>query len=76
MPIRVLGENPNFVNPVPLSAGGDYHLQAGSPCIDRGDTNLIFPFSDTDLEGYPRFINNGGGTFPIMQVDMGAFEVQ
>ena len=72
--------NPLFVNQASLSAGGDYHLQPTSPCIDEGSTNLIFPLSATDLEGKPRFIDKGMGTppsFPTIKViDMGAFEVQ
>jgi len=68
--------NPLFMNQSPLSGGGNYRLQAGSQCIDRGDTNLIFPYSVTDLEGKPRFINGGNPPiFPPMEVDMGAFEV-
>ena len=68
--------NPNFVNP----AAGDYHLMntgtLQSPCIDAGRTNHIFPYSSTDLEGKPRFINGGRPSpFPL-EVDMGAFEVQ
>ena len=64
---------PNFVNP----AGRNFHLQPTSPCIDKGNTNLIFPYVATDLEGKPRFIDNGLSTsvFPL-EVDMGAFEVQ
>jgi hypothetical protein len=65
--------NPNFVNPSPLSAGGDYHLQTSSLCIDRGNTDYIFPLSATDLEGKPRFVSVPGVRPPI--VDMGAFEV-
>jgi hypothetical protein len=72
--------NPNFVNQVPLSAGGDYHLQPTSPCTDAGSTNLIFPLSATDLEGEPRFIDKGMSPppppFTVRIVDMGAFEVQ
>jgi hypothetical protein len=32
-----INADPLFVNPVPYD--GDYHLQAGSPCIDAGDPN-------------------------------------
>jgi hypothetical protein len=77
-----LGTNPNFVTPIPpippppLSAGGDYHLQAGSLCIDSGNSGYIFPYSATDLEGEPRFINGGVATTPPSIVDMGAFEWQ
>jgi len=77
---NLIGINPNFATPVPpslpLSAGGDYHLQPGSPCIDRGNIGLIFSLSNTDLEGNPRFINGGNlSPFPL-EVDMGTFEVQ
>ncbi|MCL2132168.1 MAG: hypothetical protein FWH36_06945 [Lentimicrobiaceae bacterium] len=78
-----IGTNPDFVNQASLAASGDYHLRINppypntSPCIDSGNTNLIFPFALTDLEGNPRFIDNGLNpfTFPT-GVDMGALEVQ
>ena len=74
--INNLGNNiVSPVNPFINSAGGDFHLQPGSQCIDAGNTNLIFPYSATDLEGNPRFINNTAGATTI-EVDMGAFEVQ
>ena len=47
-------------------AGGDYHLQPTSPCINSGDN--IFVTVSTDLDGNPRI---QGGT-----VDMGAYEYQ
>ena len=81
--------NPDFVNPIlppiiPPTTVGNYHLQINppypntSPCIDVGNTKYIFPYAATDLEGKPRFIDNGLNPSPppIMQVDMGAFEVQ
>ncbi|MCL1921477.1 MAG: InlB B-repeat-containing protein, partial [Kiritimatiellaeota bacterium] len=54
--------------------GGDYHLQAGSPCIDKGrnvfldcdNTTRAITSKDTDLDGRPRI---QGGI-----VDMGAYE--
>jgi hypothetical protein len=45
----------------------DYHLQAGSPCIDAGDPNGDYT-GRTDLDGHPRV--SGG------MVDMGAYEAQ
>jgi hypothetical protein len=54
---------PAFVNP----AGGDYHLQSGSPCINTG-LNQDWMIGSTDLDGNPRI---GRGV-----VDMGAYEFQ
>ena len=45
---------------------GDYHLLAGSPCIDAGDPNYIAGPNETDLEGNPR-VTSG-------RIDMGAYE--
>ena len=41
-----LSVDPRFVNP----GQADYHLQEGSPCIDRGDTTFL----TEDLDGHPR----------------------
>jgi len=76
--------NPYFVNQASLASGGDYHLQINppfpntSPCIDSGYMGHFFPFSDTDLEGNPRFIDNGVNPPPPLfrMIDRGAFEVQ
>jgi hypothetical protein len=53
---------PAFVN----LAGGDYHLQSASPCINSG--NNAYACGTNDLDGNPRI---GGGT-----VDIGCYEYQ
>jgi hypothetical protein len=53
---------PLFVN----EGGGDYHLQARSPCINSGKN--VYVNSTNDLDGNPRTV---AGT-----VDMGAYEYQ
>ncbi len=52
-----IDSDPLFVD----SSDDDFHLQAGSPCIDAGDTTAAPP---TDLDGNPR----------VGEADMGAFE--
>jgi hypothetical protein len=54
--------NPLFVNP----REGDYHLSAGSPCIDAGDNSAVPVSLLTDLDGKDRIVNG--------RVDMGAYE--
>ena len=62
------------------SAGGDFTLSSGSPCIDAGDNTAVPKDVTTDLDGNPRFVDDpdtpdsGNGTPPI--VDMGAYEAQ
>ncbi|OGP73782.1 MAG: hypothetical protein A2V86_01400 [Deltaproteobacteria bacterium RBG_16_49_23] len=54
--------DPLFVN----RAGGDFHLQPGSPCINAGSNAVIPVTLTTDFEGDPRIIN--------ATVDIGADE--
>jgi hypothetical protein len=56
---NISSDPPSFVD----ALGGDFHLQAGSPCIDKGTSEGA---PDTDIEGTPR--PQGGG------YDMGAYE--
>jgi parallel beta-helix repeat protein len=51
--------------------GGDFHLQAGSPCIDTG-LNSAPGIPSTDFEGNARIIDGNGDGTAI--VDMGAYE--
>ncbi len=53
---------PQFVN----LAGGDFHLQTNSPCVNAGDNSPSNPL--VDLDGNPRFVAG--------YIDIGAFELQ
>jgi parallel beta-helix repeat protein len=67
--IPAAGLGPGDITNAPLFvnlAGGDYHLQSNSPCINSG-LNAAVTVSN-DFDGNPRIV---GGT-----VDMGAYEYQ
>ena len=55
--------NPGFVNYIPLNS--DFHLQAGSPCIDKGK-NKAWMNETTDIDGDDRILG--------VKVDIGADE--
>ena len=63
---------------------GDYHLTPGSLCIDAGDNTALPIIIDTDIESWPRFIDdpatndsgNRDAEDPRPYVDMGAYELQ
>ncbi len=57
-----ISDDPKFVN----SAGGDYHLQAESPCIDRRINYYWFAWPQQDLDGNCRLVGE--------RVDMGCYE--
>lgn len=61
---NVLADDPLFVN----AAGGDLHLQNGSPAIDVGDNAALPADVATDLDGRPRIFND--------TVDLGPYENQ
>lgn len=47
-------------------AGGNFHLQTNSPCLNAGTNGVVF--DGTDLDGAPRVVDDA--------VDMGAYELQ
>jgi len=53
---------------------GDYHLLAGSACIDAGDPNYAAGPNETDLDGNPRVADGDGDGNSV--VDMGAYEYE
>ena len=55
--------DPLFVD----AASGDYHLAAGSPCLDAGDPAFFPVLSSFDMDGHHRIMG--------VDVDMGADEV-
>jgi hypothetical protein len=69
-----LADIPGNISTNPFFAclpGGDFHLLAGSPCIDAG-TNEAPQILTTDFDGHPRKL--AGKTNGIAIVDMGAYE--
>lgn len=58
-----INADPHFVD----AASGDYHLAAGSPCLDAGDPTFVPVFNPSDMDGDPRVMG--------VDVDMGADEV-
>jgi parallel beta-helix repeat protein len=66
-----ISADPMFVDP----DNSDYHLQGGSPCIDKG-TNVPWESvtDPTDAEGNPRIVDGDGDG--VETVDMGVFEYQ
>ena len=62
-----ISTNPFFAS-IP---SGDFHLLAGSPCIDTG-TNGAPQLPAVDFDGYPRILAGVANGFAI--VDMGAYE--
>jgi DNA-binding beta-propeller fold protein YncE len=71
-----IAADPTFVSPVAASSAptttGNYRLQAGSPCINTGNTAAVPSGVTTDLDGNPRFVSVAG----TETVDMGAYEYQ
>jgi hypothetical protein len=47
---------------------GDYHLRAGSPCVNSGDPNFVAEPNETDIDGQPRVLYG--------RVDIGADEFE
>ncbi|MFN7974063.1 MAG: right-handed parallel beta-helix repeat-containing protein [Acidobacteriota bacterium] len=57
-----------FADPALVApAAGNLHLQAASPCLDRGDPAFVPGSGETDVDGQPRVANG--------RVDLGADEV-
>jgi predicted outer membrane repeat protein len=63
-----IAADPLFVNP----AASDYHLQAGSPCIDAGTPTFPFLPGEIDLDGQRRVWDGNGDGQP--RADMGVDE--
>ncbi|MHC4343238.1 MAG: choice-of-anchor Q domain-containing protein [Planctomycetota bacterium] len=54
--------DPCLVDP----CNNDYHLSAGSPCINAADPNYVMGMGETDIDGQPRVMGS--------RLDMGADE--
>jgi hypothetical protein len=64
--VSVVGMRVDIWGTSPNTLDTDFHLDAGSPCIDVGNNDAV---TDTiDLDGNARVVNS--------TVDLGAFEVQ
>ena len=50
----------------------NYHLTAGSPCLDAGDPSFVPPPDETDIDGQPRLADADGDGTAV--VDIGADE--
>jgi hypothetical protein len=60
--VNNITSSPLFVN----GAGGDYHLAAGSPCIDTGVNFYWYAWPERDLDGNCRLLGS--------HVDVGCYE--
>ncbi len=75
-----IDEDPLLFNPEAASAkpsiGGDYRLQASSPCVDTGFNDAVLTpiLYLKDLDGYQRIFDGDANEIPT--VDMGAYEYQ
>lgn len=66
-------EDPLFVkNDGATWEDNDYHITAGSPCIDMGDPSYIPDPGETDIDGEPRVVDGDEDGSAI--IDMGADE--
>ncbi|RKY14457.1 MAG: hypothetical protein DRP82_04025, partial [Planctomycetota bacterium] len=63
-------QDPQFVN----AAGGDYHLQDVSPCIDAGNNSYVPGTVSEDLDGNQRIADGDNDGTSV--VDIGAYEYQ